>query len=85
MLAALLYQAEQLGSHNLTVCNGTFRRVAHSPARSVAARPKLLPDCPGLCPPEVVYVAACRLTESVTTSPSCSAAAEPYSGLPDGW
>jgi hypothetical protein len=36
-------------------------------------------------PPEVVYVAACRLTESLTTSPSCSAAAEPYSGFPDGW
>jgi hypothetical protein len=53
--------------------------------RPVAARPKLLPACPGLSPPEVVYVAACRLTGSLTTSPSCSGATEPYSGLPDGW
>jgi hypothetical protein len=35
--------------------------------------------------PEVVYVAACRLMGSLTTSPSCSGATEPYSGFPDGW
>src|SRR5260221_2963580 len=34
--------------------------------------------------PEVVYLAACRLTGSLSTSPSCSTAAEPYSGFPDG-
>ena len=35
--------------------------------------------------PEVVYMPACLLRESLTTAPSCSRATAPYSGLPDGW